>query len=70
MMVLQTGFVYAGRGLSPALYEYNEQAATTRTPAQKKDRRADVIRAACVPESVCALSQCGRCWGGVLDAHL
>src|SRR6266481_4449856 len=30
------GFAYAGGGLSPALCEYNEQAATVRTPARKK----------------------------------
>ena len=28
------GFAYAGGGLSPALCEYNEQAATVRTPAR------------------------------------
>src|SRR4029077_10094829 len=32
------GFAYAGEGLSPALREYNEQAATVRTPAREKNR--------------------------------
>src|SRR3984893_446969 len=30
------GFAYAGGGLSPALCEYNERAATVRTPAREK----------------------------------
>src|SRR5271165_1758012 len=36
MMELQTVFIGVGRGLSPALCEYNEQAATFRTPARGK----------------------------------
>src|SRR5262245_37913442 len=40
MTVLQSGFAYAGGGLSPAFCEYDEQAAPFRTPARKKYRRA------------------------------
>src|SRR5262249_49349515 len=41
------GFAHAGGGLSPALWEYNEQAATVRTPARdKKIDAPDTIRAA------------------------
>ena len=41
------GFACAGGGLSPALCEYNEQAATVRTPARDKNIDApDTIRAA------------------------
>jgi hypothetical protein len=46
------------------LCEYNEQAATVRTPARDKNIDArDAIRAACVPKSACSLSQCCRCCG-------
>src|SRR5713226_7553238 len=42
-------FAYAGGGLSPALCEYNEQAATVRTPTREKNIDApDAIRAALV----------------------
>jgi hypothetical protein len=46
------------------LCEYNEQAATVRTPARdKKIDAPDAIRAACVLKSACSLSQCCRCCG-------
>ena len=35
--VLQAVFAGVGRGLSPALCEYNERAATVRTPARDKN---------------------------------
>src|SRR5262245_29941629 len=34
------GFADAAGGLSPAVWEYNEQAATVRTPAREKNRPA------------------------------
>src|SRR5262249_32340874 len=36
------GFAYAGGGLSPAFCEYNEQAATVRTPAREKNIDAPI----------------------------
>ena len=62
------GFAFAGGGLPPALCEYNEQAATVRTPVRDKNIDApDAIRAACVPKSACSLSQCCRgCGLGVV----
>jgi hypothetical protein len=45
----------------PPLCEYNEQAATVRTPAREKKIDApDPIRIACVPRSACSKSQCCR----------
>jgi hypothetical protein len=60
------GFAYAGGGLSPALCEYNEQAATVRTPARKKTSTRP-IRFAQLAEPVLPLLGARGC---VLDAHL
>src|SRR5262249_59969324 len=50
------GFAYTGGGLSPALCEYNEQAATVRTPApDKKSTRP--IRFAQLAEPVLPLQR-------------
>src|SRR5260370_37830290 len=44
MMVLQTVSHTRAGGLSPAFYEYNEQAATVRTPALEKNIDAPDIQ--------------------------